>query len=80
MLCTYCEETLKIWQDRFLAKNPTIEDYREEIDETVGALENERIWLKGCCGNEEYRSHSQNIANILEYLDWLREEALEKAS
>lgn len=76
----YCEETVELWKTNFLAKTPTMEMYREEIDEVMGTIENERIFRKGCCGSEGYCDHTKNIAGLEAYLEWLQESTLEKIS
>lgn len=61
-------ETVNIWIERFQNEN---RDVVTEIDETRGAIENERLWQKGCDTAEQIETHEQNIADLTEYLEWL---------
>lgn len=45
--------------------------YANEIDETLRALSNERLWLKGSTTVKEQNSHIENIRRYEEYIETL---------
>ena len=64
----YCEETVQIWLDQLKIAGT---DIKEEIEEVLGTISNERLWLKGASNEEEAFCHMQNIADLSEYLNRL---------
>lgn len=71
-MLTYDEYTVQLWLSNFMAENPGQEGIERKIEEVKGAIENENVILKGCCGSEEYIEHKKNILNYTEYLVRLR--------
>lgn len=45
--------------------------YTDEIDSTLRALSNERLWLKGSATAKEQNSHKENIKRYKEYIETL---------
>ena len=45
--------------------------YNEEIDNTLRALSNERLWLKGSTTATEQNAHMGNIKRYEEYIETL---------
>ena len=56
-------EMVKIW---------LIELYEREIEEALGSISNERIWLMGTDVLEEEKMHLDNMANLNEYITTLK--------
>ena len=46
--------------------------YEREIEEALGSISNERIWLMGSDAPEEEQMHLDNIANLNEYIATLK--------
>lgn len=55
-----------------MVKNWLIELYENEIEETLGSISNERIWLMGTDVLEEEKMHLDNMANLNEYITTLK--------
>ena len=55
-----------------MVKNWLIELYEREIEETLGSISNERIWLMGTDVREEEKMHLDNMANLNEYITTLK--------
>ena len=55
-----------------MVKNWLIELYEREIEEALGSISNERIWLMGTDVFEEEKMHLDNMANINEYITTLK--------
>ena len=47
--------------------------YTDEIDDTLRALSNEKLWLKGSTTVKEQNSHIENIRRYEEYIETLEE-------
>lgn len=45
--------------------------YTDEIDATLRALSNERLWLKGSATATEQNAHMENIRRYEEYIETL---------
>ena len=45
--------------------------YADEINDTLRALSNERLWLKGSTTAKEQNSHIENIRRYEEYIETL---------
>ena len=41
--------------------------FNEELDDTKGTIENEKLWKKGSDTEEQIELHEANIQNLLEY-------------
>ena len=54
-----------------IVKNWLIELYEREIEEALGSISNERIWLMGTDVLEEEKMHLDNMANLNEYITTL---------
>lgn len=54
-----CEDTVQFWMNNFLDT---------EIEDVKGAISNEHIWLMGSDTEEAVACHTQNIADLEEYL------------
>ena len=55
-----------------MVKNWLIELYEREIEEALGSISNERIWLMGTNVLEEEKMHLDNMANLNEYITTLK--------
>ncbi len=55
-------ETVKLWLNKF---------FDDEIRETEGAIENEKLWAKGSDTKEQEATHMENISVLNEYKDTL---------
>ena len=55
-----------------MVKNWLIKLYEREIEEALGSVSNERIWLMGTNVLEEEKMHLDNIANLNEYITTLK--------
>lgn len=55
-----------------MVKNWLIELYEREIEEALGSISNERIWLMGTDVLEEEKMHLNNMANLNEYITTLK--------
>ena len=55
-----------------VVKNWLIELYEREIEEALGSISNERIWLMGTDVLEEEKMHLDNMANLNEYITTLK--------
>ena len=55
-----------------MVKNWLIELYEREIEEALGSISNERIWLMGTDVLEEDKMHLDNMANLNEYITTLK--------
>ena len=55
-----------------MVKNWLIELYEREIEEALGSISNERIWLMGTGVLEEEKMHLDNMANLNEYITTLK--------
>ena len=55
-----------------IVKNWLIELYEREIEEALGSISNERIWLMGTDVLEEEKMHFDNMANLNEYITTLK--------
>ena len=55
-----------------MVKNWLIELYEREIEEALGSISNERIWLMGSDAWEEEKMHLDNMANLNEYIATLK--------
>ena len=55
-----------------MVKNWLIELYENEIEEALGSISNERIWLMGTDVLEEEKMHLDNMANLNEYITTLK--------
>lgn len=55
-----------------MVKNWLIELYEREIEEALGSISNERIWLMGSDVCEEEKMHLDNMANLNEYIATLK--------
>lgn len=60
-------EMVKIWLEKL---------YEKEIEEVKGTIQNEHIWELGYDG-EEPNPHTENIENLKEYLETLKEKLAE---
>ena len=58
--------------DNELVKEWLKEMYKNEIDETVGAIENERMWSNGADDVEAASMHEGNIESLEEYVEVLQ--------
>lgn len=61
-------EIIKIWLTNM---------YEENIEETKVAISNERLWAKAATSTEETEMHMNNIANMEEYIEVLKEKIAE---
>ena len=55
-----------------IVKNWFTKLYEREIEEAIGSLSNEMIWLIGADVWEEEKMHLDNMANLNEYIATLR--------
>ena len=55
-----------------MVKNWLIKLYEREIEEALGSVSNERIWLMGTNVLEEEKMHLDNITNLNEYITTLK--------
>ena len=55
-----------------VVKNWLIKLYEREIEEALGSISNERIWLMGTDVLEEEKMHLDNMANLNEYITTLK--------
>lgn len=55
-----------------MIKNWLIRMYDREIEETFGAVSNERVWRIGSQTQEEYGVHTANIIRLLKYIETLK--------
>ena len=55
-----------------IVKNWLTELYEREIEEALGSISNERIWLMGADTCEEEKMHLDNMANLNEYIATLK--------
>ena len=55
-----------------MVKNWLIKLYEREIEEALGSISNERIWLMGTDVLEEEKMHLDNMENLNEYIATLR--------
>ena len=55
-----------------MVKNWLIELYEREIEEALGSISNERIWLMETDVWEEEKMHLDNMENLNEYIATLR--------
>ena len=53
--------------------------FRNEIDDTAGTIDNERLWAKGSLDEEEEMMHEGNIETLEEYREYL-EDALKQVN
>ena len=58
--------------DNELVKEWLRELYKNEIDETLGTIENERIWSNGADDEEGAEMHERNIESLEEYIEVLQ--------
>ena len=47
------------------------ENLLDQMEETRGAIENEKLWLLGSDTVEAIEGHSENIRLLCEYMDYL---------
>ena len=64
-------ETVKFWIKNFQDNDVTVV---EEIEDIKSTIKNEELWAKGSSSKEEEEMHLQNIAELKEYLEWLKEQ------
>ena len=50
--------------------------YQNELEETLGEISNQKMWEAGYEG-EEPNPHTEHIANLVEYMDILKEKMKE---
>ena len=55
-----------------MVKNWLIKLYEREIEEALGSVSNERIWLMGTDVWEEEKMHLDNMTNLNEYITTLK--------
>ena len=55
-----------------MVKNWLIKLYEREIEEALGSVSNERIWLMGTNVLEEEKMHLDNMTNLNEYITTLK--------
>ena len=55
-----------------MVKNWLIKLYEREIEEALGSISNERIWLMGTDVWEEEKMHLDNMTNLNEYITTLK--------
>ena len=55
-----------------IVKNWLIELYEREIEEALGSISNERIWLMGTDVLEEEKMLLDNMTNLNEYITTLK--------
>lgn len=55
-----------------MVKNWLIKLYEREIEEALGSISNERIWLMGTDVWEEEKMHLDNMTNLNEYITILK--------
>ena len=55
-----------------MVKNWLIKLYEREIEEALGSISNERIWLMGTDVLEDEKMHLDNMANLNEYITTLK--------
>lgn len=67
----YSEEMVSAWMNAYKDKDET--SINDEIEEVKGAISNESLWLNGSDTEEQIRNHAQNIANLTEYLNRLKD-------
>ena len=72
-------ETVLLWIEEFSKTEHTQDEIRSEIDNIRGTIRNEHLWELGCSGVEE-NPHTQNIEELMEYLEWLKEQFDSEAS
>lgn len=64
----YDSEVLTEWKNKF---SHTLEElFAAELQDTLGSIENEKLWELGYDG-EEPNPHTQNLANLRAYHRWL---------
>lgn len=64
-------ETVKIWLEEL--GHPTKEEIEAEIEEVKCTIDNERLWELGYNGEEPINPHTENINELTEYLEILKE-------
>lgn len=64
----YDSEVLTEWKTKF--KDTLNEVFTAELQNTLGSIENEKLWELGYDG-EEPNPHTQNLANLEAYRRWL---------
>ena len=55
-----------------IVKNWLTELYEREIEEALGSISNERIWLMGSDAWEEEKMHLDNMTKLNEYITTLK--------
>ena len=55
-----------------MVKNWLIKLYEREIEDALGSISNERIWLMGTDVWEEEKMHLDNMTNLNEYITILK--------
>lgn len=64
----YDSEVLTEWKIKF--KDTLNEVFTAELQNTLGSIENEKLWELGYDG-EESNPHTQNLVNLEAYRRWL---------
>ena len=64
----YDSEVLTEWKNKF--KHTLEEVFAAELQDTLGSIENEKLWELGYDG-EEPNPHTQNLVNLEAYRRWL---------
>ena len=64
----YDSEVLTEWKTKF--KDTLNEVFTAELQNTLGSIENEKLWELGYDG-EEPNPHTQNLVNLEAYRRWL---------
>lgn len=64
----YDSEVLTEWKTKF--KDMLNEVFTAELQNTLGSIENEKLWELGYDG-EEPNPHTQNLVNLEAYRRWL---------
>lgn len=67
-------EIVKFWIEEFEEEGGNL---IAEIDSIEGTISNEEIWVQGSRSKEEADMHRQNIKELKEYLEWLKEKEAE---
>lgn len=61
----------EIWIQVFESKPITEKRLKDEIDDVLGTISNERLWERGAKNLEELRWHQENLICLTEYLNYL---------
>ena len=68
----FLRENVEIWLDN-LGEEPSKEVIQEELEESRVSLSNEKIWLAGSDSRDDKFCHSENIADLEEYIEVLED-------